>query len=250
MRNTSPVLKANVEILRQASKIYSPKVFKMFEDEYVKAWDCTIEKISKAGTKVEYKVIYAGRGTKHHVRFEPSPTIVESSCMKFSFVGILCAHALKVLDKKNIKKIIEQYISNRWTKDARDGDVSSSTQALGSFEKSIGKRCFNLNYNFREISTLAVEADSMYEYAYEVSVKLMKDLQEMRKKLPSQTLPDQSELSDEVCNSNHEQVDFAIAGVKTKATVGRPKGRIKGALEKRKGHKVQHKSKASELFIL
>ncbi|CAN1163862.1 hypothetical protein LINPERPRIM_LOCUS32844 [Linum perenne] len=83
----------------------------------------------------------------------------------------------------------------------------------------------------------------MYEYAYEVSVKLMKDLQEMRKKLPSQTLPD-------VCNSNHEQVDFAIAGVKTKATVGRPKGRIKGALEKRKGHKVQHKSKASELFIL
>ncbi|CAN1159839.1 Protein FAR1-RELATED SEQUENCE 5 [Linum perenne] len=144
MRNTSPVLKTNVEILRQASKIYSPKVFKMFEDEYVKAWDCTIEKISKAGTKVEYKVIYAGRGTKHHVRFEPSPTIVECSCKKFSFVGILCAHALKVL----------------------------------------------------------------------------------------------------------EQVDFAIAGVKTKATVGRPKGRIKGALEKRKCHKVQHKSKASELFFL
>ncbi|OMO60774.1 FAR1-related protein [Corchorus olitorius] len=37
--------------------------------------------------------------------------------------GILCSHALKVLDLMNIKLIPDRYILKRWTKHARDGNV-------------------------------------------------------------------------------------------------------------------------------
>ncbi|CAN0838434.1 Protein FAR1-RELATED SEQUENCE 9 [Linum grandiflorum] len=103
MRNTSPMLKANVEMLRHVSDIYSSKIFEMFQQEYIKSLDCTAEKISKTEVQVEYKIKYVGRVTDHLVRFEPSRQVVDCSCKKFDFVKILCTHALKVLDKKNIK---------------------------------------------------------------------------------------------------------------------------------------------------
>ncbi|CAI0464749.1 unnamed protein product [Linum tenue] len=104
MRDTRPVLKADVEMLRHASELYTPKVFMLFEEEYLKAVECTVECSCTEG-RAEYKVKYAGRGVGHHVWFESSYQAVECSCMKFEFVRILCAHAMKVIDKKNIKHI-------------------------------------------------------------------------------------------------------------------------------------------------
>ncbi|CAI0443964.1 unnamed protein product [Linum tenue] len=241
MRNTSPTLRADVEVLRQASEIYTPKVFLMFQEEYLKVWDCTIDKTSKTEVQVVYKVRYAGRGTEHQVRFELSSQVVECSCRKFDFVGILCAHALKVLDKKNIKHIPKQYILKRWTKDAKDGQISSSTQAHGESKELIGKRYLNLNYNFREISSLAAENGTMYEHTFGVLSNLLKDLQGMKKCSHGGT-------SNESLCSKGEQDYPIVAGVKTKATFGQPKGRPKGALERRKNRKSQTKPQVCFFF--
>jgi hypothetical protein len=46
---------------------------------------------------------------------------VYCDCRKFETHGILCSHALKVLDVMNIKLIPEHYILKRWTRDARLG---------------------------------------------------------------------------------------------------------------------------------
>ena len=58
MRQTTPVFQLDVEILRHAVKLYTPKMFKMFQDEYMKMGDCTIFKVSKSDTINEYKVKY------------------------------------------------------------------------------------------------------------------------------------------------------------------------------------------------
>ncbi|CAN0905486.1 Protein FAR-RED IMPAIRED RESPONSE 1 [Linum grandiflorum] len=208
----------------------------MFQQDYIKSLDCTAKKISKTEVQVEYKVKYVGRDTDHFVRFEPSRQVVDSSCKNFDFVGILCAHALKILDKKNIKRIPEQYISKRWTKDAKDGDIRSSIQVSGSSKELIGKRYFDLNYNFREIATLAAQDVTMYGHTCEVFSKLLKDLQLMKRSSHGET-------NNDVSDSNHEQDNLIVAGVKTKPTVGRPKGRLKGPLERRKNQKAQPKSK-------
>ncbi|CAN1131790.1 Protein FAR1-RELATED SEQUENCE 5 [Linum perenne] len=248
MRDTSPMLKVNVEMLRDAPMIYTPQVFQMFQEEYIKALDCSIDKTNKTADHTEYKVKYSSKVTEHRVRFESSLQIVECSCMKFAFVGILCAHALKVLDKKNIKKIPEQYVSKRWIKDAKDGDLRSSVIAQESPERCIGKRYFNLNYNFREITTLAAETDTMYEHTNEIFSKLMKDLRDIKRGLSSgiSTSSNTQEKEEEVLCSNQEHEGLFIAGVKAKATVGRPKGRMKGALERPKRCKVQAKPQSKK----
>ena len=45
------------------------------------------------------------------------------SCRMFERAGILCAHGLKVLDLMNIKKLPPHYILNRWTREARNGNI-------------------------------------------------------------------------------------------------------------------------------
>ncbi|KAF3782733.1 FAR1-RELATED SEQUENCE 9 protein [Nymphaea thermarum] len=41
---------------------------------------------------------------------------VECSCKKFELQGILCFHALKTLNRKNIQELLERYILGKWTK--------------------------------------------------------------------------------------------------------------------------------------
>ncbi|CAN0881949.1 hypothetical protein LINGRAHAP2_LOCUS14520, partial [Linum grandiflorum] len=112
----------------------------------------------------------------------------------------------------------------------------SSIQVFGSSKELIGKCYFNLNYNFREKSTLAAEDDTMYGHTCEVFSKLLKDLRLMNKSLRGET-------NNDVSDSNQKQDNPIIAGLKTKPTVGRPKGRMKGPLERRKNQKAQPKSK-------
>ena len=64
-------------------------------------------------------------------KYEAPTHNVNCSCEKYTnFVGILCAHALKVLDKKNVKKIPPQYILKRWTREARVVSISSAMMAM------------------------------------------------------------------------------------------------------------------------
>ncbi|CAN0881950.1 hypothetical protein LINGRAHAP2_LOCUS14520 [Linum grandiflorum] len=76
----------------------------------------------------------------------------------------------------------------------------------------------------------------MYGHTCEVFSKLLKDLRLMNKSLRGET-------NNDVSDSNQKQDNPIIAGLKTKPTVGRPKGRMKGPLERRKNQKAQPKSK-------
>lgn len=49
---------------------------------------------------------------------------ISCSCGKYESVGILCAHALKVLNARNMLCIPPQYVLKRWTKSAKDGIVT------------------------------------------------------------------------------------------------------------------------------
>ena len=59
MRQTKPILQSNVEMLRHVVELYSPEIFQMFQDEYMKIAYCTIYKANKSDTITEYKVKYS-----------------------------------------------------------------------------------------------------------------------------------------------------------------------------------------------
>ena len=127
----------------------------MFQEEYMKIANCTIYKANKSDTIIEYKVKYSQRIQEHLVKYEASTTIVERSCKKFIFVGILYAHALKVLEHKNVKRLHIQYVVKRWTQDARASSIKDyhGIDIKGNAQESIGKHYSHLSHNAREIST-------------------------------------------------------------------------------------------------
>ncbi|KAM1784875.1 hypothetical protein PS2_037536 [Malus domestica] len=103
--------------------------------------------------------------------------------MKFSFVGILCRHALKVLDKKNVKRIPHDYILKRWTRDANGRSITNYHGGEGNdhAKESMGRRYRYLCRNFREMASLAAEHEKFTTYAHECLVDMLKGLEELKK---------------------------------------------------------------------
>ncbi|KAL6293996.1 hypothetical protein ACE6H2_002138 [Prunus campanulata] len=239
MLQTTPVLLLSVEMLRHGVEVYTPDVFKLFQEEYKRILDYNIYKVGKSEMTTEYKVSYIGKSQEHLVKFEASTEKVNCSCLKFMFVGILCAHAMKVLDKKNVKRIPSQYILNRWRRDAKAKSITSYN-GFGIHDnpkESMGKRYNHLCRNFREIASFAAEHEKLTEYVDQCSIEMLKGLEEIKTNL--------------FCGNQHvdrvvEQTNSAtpiVIGVKRKATVGRPRNRLKDPLE-RKRQKTSTKASA------
>lgn len=68
---------------------------------------------------VEYKVSIYGQLREYAVTYNLFDETVMCNCMKYEFMGVLCSHALKVLDYRNIKLLPSHCILKRWTRDAR-----------------------------------------------------------------------------------------------------------------------------------
>lgn len=122
---STPKPKAALEILKQTAKVYTPAIFKLFEEEVLQTLNCDLFYCGDDGAEKVYKTRLHGKHHKHTVKFSPLESIVICSCKKFEFAGILCSHALKILDVNNIKYVPKKYILKRWTVDAKVLHISS-----------------------------------------------------------------------------------------------------------------------------
>ncbi|XP_062114285.1 protein FAR1-RELATED SEQUENCE 1-like [Humulus lupulus] len=138
-------LSINIEILNHASSIYTQAIFKMFQAELGKAYDCILSICERDGNDdgdcdgemlTKYMVTHHKKRFHHSVEFNSSNSIVQCSCKKFEFAGILCSHALKVLSSKNVLKIPDQYILKRWTKYAKYGETKVAKFSINENAKA------------------------------------------------------------------------------------------------------------------
>ncbi|XP_062086206.1 protein FAR1-RELATED SEQUENCE 5-like [Humulus lupulus] len=114
-----------IEILKHASIVYTPAVFRMFERELCKAYDCAMNIQNEVGTVTEYKITPHGKHLNHIVIYDSSNGTVTCSCKKIDFAGILCAHILKVYSSRNVKRIPYHYILKTWTKYSKTGNSTT-----------------------------------------------------------------------------------------------------------------------------
>jgi hypothetical protein len=125
-RKKQPRIIMKIPMLLQASKLYTPIIFEAFQSQYVRSMTaCT--KVLDGNN--EYLVATGSLGEELVLEEEckvignPLDQSVVCSCNLFNKTGIICAHALKVLDLMNIKSLAAQYILKRWTRQARSGTV-------------------------------------------------------------------------------------------------------------------------------
>ncbi|KAF7807759.1 protein FAR1-RELATED SEQUENCE 5-like [Senna tora] len=103
----------------RAAKVYTPPIFDEFQYEFNISLACSIKYKHESEAGFEYGIIIVGREVEFRVLFNPPLKAVSCSCKRFENFGILCGHALKVLDVNEIKIVPDQYILGRWTKNAR-----------------------------------------------------------------------------------------------------------------------------------
>lgn len=119
MSRRMPALMGDVILLKHVRDPYTPKIFELFQTEYETCLNHVIKYCSESESLYTYKVSLYEHIREYTVTFDSSNETVACSCMKFESMGILCSHALKVLDYKNIRILPSLYILKRWTKDAR-----------------------------------------------------------------------------------------------------------------------------------
>ncbi|XP_052151837.1 protein FAR-RED IMPAIRED RESPONSE 1-like [Oryza glaberrima] len=160
-RKKLPRIKMRTPMLLQASKVYTPIIFEAFQGEYersmaacTKAWDGDNEFLVSIGsfegdlTFEEYRVVG-----------DPSEQTSICSCGQFNRIGILCGHALKVLDLMNIKSLPAQYILKRWTREARSGIVTDS-KGINIIENPMMEASLRYKFLSHRFLTLAQQAAS------------------------------------------------------------------------------------------
>ncbi|KAL6572221.1 hypothetical protein OROMI_013179 [Orobanche minor] len=178
MIDTTPVLAISAHMLEHGAEVYTPEVFLLFQKEFVRIHNYSVHKVGKNEMTSEYILSYSSEHNEHLVRYEALTHNVSCSCKKYTFVGILCAHALKVLDKKNVKKIPPQYILKRWTREARAVSINSyhDNEVRGNPKESVGKRYGYLCRTSRDILTVAADDEELTKYAHECLVEMLKEI--------------------------------------------------------------------------
>lgn len=143
------------------------------------------------------------------VSFCPSIGTISCSCRKFETFGILCCHAIKILDAKDIKSIPDQYILKRWTRGAKNGFVKDTHENNVEKDHNLGNTHWYSEVcpKLVRIATRASdceEARSFVEKAMEELSKKVEDICEKNlgfrdnKATPSSFVPDPNHLCPQV----------------------------------------------------
>jgi len=174
---STPKLKSDLRILRHAAKIYTPAVFKLFQEQVMQTLNCDLFYCGDIDNEMVYKVKVCYHKNEHVVKFSALEGRVNCSCKKFEFAGILCCHALKILDINNIKKIPEQYILNRWTIDAKVVHIKRNSDTHEDPKTKLSKRRHELCKIYLQLAARAAESDETYFIAVKNAEQLAEEVE-------------------------------------------------------------------------
>ena len=113
---------------QQAAIVYTPTMFEIFQREFIGSLSAPFESIMRMGSIDTFKVTFIatkGQKTESMVEFNSLDSTIRCSCKMFESIGILCVHALRILNTKSqtIFEIPPRYILKRWMRSAKDGVV-------------------------------------------------------------------------------------------------------------------------------
>nr|XP_025877373.1 protein FAR1-RELATED SEQUENCE 5-like [Oryza sativa Japonica Group] len=185
---STPWPKADLTILRQATRIYTPAIFKVFQEQVLQTLNCDLYYCGDIDAKMVYKLKVHSKHHEHIVKFSPTEDKVRCSCKKFEFLGILCCHALKILDVNNIKEIPKQYILQRWTIDAKSLHIKSNCSTQEDPKIKLSTRRRDLCRMFVKIASRATESDETYLMAANNAQKLAENVEKYLSIRPDQDL--------------------------------------------------------------
>ncbi|KAG8367809.1 hypothetical protein BUALT_Bualt16G0111300 [Buddleja alternifolia] len=133
------ILKNN-PLLDHGANVYTLNIFNLFQVELFESLNIQLrEQPSHSG---HFSRVFEMQSYRHNskvriVVFDVQKEEIRCSCHKFESMGILCRHALRVLNCMNVHIITEMYIKKRWTR-AHEETRNMLTESFNSVaEKTI-----------------------------------------------------------------------------------------------------------------
>ncbi|KAL4318052.1 hypothetical protein GQ457_18G005870 [Hibiscus cannabinus] len=182
---SKPSLPYPAEVLKHAADVYTLTVFKIFSKELWLTWDCEMHISESTGAITTYKVIPSGKLRHHIVIFDSSNSSISCSCKKFEFSGILCAHAWKVLSFQNVKRVPNQYILKRWTKEAKIGVAINSSMSTRSDDPKVNVgTCYKVLLRwYYHLAARAAMSEQSFDFAMSDGEKTLNKVETTLKQL-------------------------------------------------------------------
>ncbi|KAE8816279.1 hypothetical protein D1007_06128 [Hordeum vulgare] len=122
-RLVSPVLKSGLPLERHAGKVYTPALFKLFQEACFKSASYYVENILAVNDTYCVTHLYADQReawskTSYNVKVQEPDNYLQCECGMYEHMGLLCCHAIRVMAHLRFTKIPERNIMRRWTKEA------------------------------------------------------------------------------------------------------------------------------------
>lgn len=109
-KNSNPVLKTCYKMEMEEARVYTRKLFLMFQNELFTSQELKTFKYKEEGTIKTYKVTPFGKERpSYYVAFDVSEKKATCSCHTFEFVGILYRHILAIFVKKSLVDSLPQH---------------------------------------------------------------------------------------------------------------------------------------------
>ncbi|KAH7842047.1 hypothetical protein Vadar_000783 [Vaccinium darrowii] len=171
-----------------AAKVYTRNLFNKFKDERSEVALYKVEDVGNANgfqlfvvKSKEYDI------KKFTVTLDLQTFEGKCECQKFEFVGILCAHILKVFVRQDIDTIPDHFILPRWRQKANKFRIIDSEELVHDDGKEESE-ALRLSHMCQESTKLACLAAPSNE-AYTIYIEAMNDLSTKLLKISSYVPP-------------------------------------------------------------
>ncbi|KAJ3681576.1 hypothetical protein LUZ60_016065 [Juncus effusus] len=177
--NEEAVLWSPYPIEKDARRVYTRNMFSLFKNRLKLACEYGVTPIVHYAlyevAKVENTVARNIFSTSYRVKVDLTNSTVACKCKGFEFGGILCAHALKVMQIVGLHHLPDKYVLNRWKKNANEGvNISiyqTSTNTEGSMDSEVDR------YNALHVQCLKLLAKGSKDLdAYHLASEVFEEL--------------------------------------------------------------------------
>ncbi|XP_047063565.1 protein FAR1-RELATED SEQUENCE 5-like isoform X2 [Lolium rigidum] len=233
-------------MLVQVSKLYTPVIFEFFQKEYKRSLAACAEALDEP-TKYMVKIGYPFEQPRFQeewkVKGNRLEQIASCDCGQFERLGVLCAHALKVLDLMNVKLLPEHYILKRWTREARAGVVQDSHGRIVVADPKLDAvhRTNFLSHKFYDLVTEASNSEECCTLIENTLDSLRKKVKGLLLNAQVTTTASNNLLNSQVTTPEAQNDSLADARLKKKEVNKQDKGskrRVSWTERRRKGKKI------------
>lgn len=131
--NEKPITKTMWPVELTLSELYTRNIFYKFQEEVSQKDAYVVTRTSKDERVSLYKVQRGESGAKgRELSFDKSSNLLTCSCKMFECDGIPCRHMLAYFSRKQILKLPEHYILQRWMKSIKVNRVFDDVGAVNA----------------------------------------------------------------------------------------------------------------------